>query len=139
MSIYQRYPMFLTLLLPLVALPAALEGQEPPQPPQPPVQQQAAPPAITDAKLEVFVKVYLGKARIQDRSNDLLAAVRNKTDEAQELLREQRREETHALYEEHGMAEQEYNWIQFIVSSNEELRTRFEELVEAAREGGGQP
>ena len=134
MSSYKRYATFLSLVLPLsLALPAAASAQEPGRP-QVQQQQQTA-PEVTNERLGVFVKAFLAERRVQDEFDPLLAAVRNKQDEIQKQLREQRRERMLKVYADHGMTEQEYNWITFVVSSNQERREAFEKLLEAAKNG----
>jgi hypothetical protein len=134
MSSSKRYATILSLLLPIaVAVPSAVAGQQP-TPPAP----AAAPaqmPEVTDERLRVYVKAFLAERRVQDEIDPQLAAVRNKSDELQKQLREQRREQMLKVYADNGMTEQEFNWITFVVSSNQERRESFEKMLEAAKNG----
>lgn len=135
MSSYKRYATILSLVLPLsFAVPSALVGQEPPQT-QPPAQQQAAAPEVNDERLAVYVRAFLAERRVQDEFDPLLAAVRNKQDEIQHELREQRKQAMAKVFTDHGMTEEEFKWITFVVSSNQERREAFERMLEAARNG----
>jgi hypothetical protein len=135
MSSYSRYIAILGLALPLsFAVPSGVSAQ---QPPAPPAAAPAAPaqqmPEVSDAKLQAYVKAFQAERRVQDEFDPQLAAVRNKQDEIQKQLREQRRAAMLKVYQDNGMTEQEFNWITFVVSSNQERREAFEKLLEAAK------
>ena len=135
MSSYTRYATVFTLVLPLlVAAPKAVSGQQPPATPAP-AAQPAQTPEVTDERLAVYVKAFQAERRVQDEFDPLLAAVRNKQDEIQKQLREQRKAAMQKVYTDNGMTEQEFNWITFVVSSNQERREAFEKLLEAAKNG----
>jgi hypothetical protein len=127
----------LSLALPLaVAVPSALSAQAAPAAPA------AAPaqmPEVTDQKLQAYVKAFLAERRVQDEFDPQLAAVKNKQDEIQKQLREQRRAAMAKVYADNGMTEQEFNWITFVVSSNQERRESFEKMLEAAKNGTATP
>lgn len=141
MSIYKRYATFLGLVLPLsVAAPSALVAQDPPPAQQPQVQQAAqAAPAVSDERLAVYVRAFLAERRVQDEYDPLLAAVRNKHDEMQVELREARKAAMEKVYADHGMTEEEFKFITFVVSSDQESRVAFEALLEAAKNGEQPP
>jgi hypothetical protein len=133
MSSYTRYATIFTLALPLlVAAPSAASGQ---QPTPAPAAQPAQMPEVTDERLRVYVRAFQAERRVQDEFDPLLAAVRNKQDEIQKQLREQRKAAMQKVYTDHGMTEQEFNWITFVVSSNQERREAFEKMLEAAKNG----
>jgi hypothetical protein len=136
MSSHQRYATILSLVLPLsFAVPSTLMGQEPPQTPPQVQQQAAAAPEINDERLAVYVRAFMAERRVQDEFDPLLAAVRNKQHEIQDELRVQRREAMLKVYTDHGLTEEEFNWITFVVSSNQERREAFERMLEAAKSG----
>jgi hypothetical protein len=133
MSSYNRYVAILGLALPLsFAVPSGVSAQQPPAAPAAgaPAQQM---PEVSDAKLQAYVKAFQAERRVQDEFDPQLAAVRNKQDEIQKSLREQRRAAMLKVYQDNGMTEQEFNWITFVVSSNQERREAFEKLLEAAK------
>jgi hypothetical protein len=135
MSSYTRYATIFTLALPLlIAAPSAVAGQQP-TPPAAPAAQPAQMPEVTDERLQVYVRAFQAERRVQDEFDPLLAAVRNKQDELQAQLREQRKAAMAKVYADHGMTEQEFNWITFVVSSNQERREAFEKMLEAAKSG----
>jgi hypothetical protein len=137
MSHSRRFKTILSLVLPLAfVVPSALEGQEPPTTPQ--VQQAAAAPEINDERLAIYVRAFMAERRVQDEFDPLLAAVRNKQHEIQHELRVQRREAMKKVYADHGLTEEEFNWITFVVSSNQERREAFERMLEAAKSGDPQ-
>ena len=132
MSSYKRYIAFLGLVLPLTfAVPSGVSAQQPATPPAAAPAQQM--PEVSDAKLQAYVKAFQAERRVQDEFDPQLAAVRNKQDEIQKQLREQRRAAMLKVYTDNGMTEQEFNWITFVVSSNQERREAFEKLLEAAK------
>ena len=138
MSSYKRYMTVLSLALPLaVAVPSALSAQA--APPAAPAAAPAQMPEVTDQKLQAYVKAFLAERRVQDEFDPQLAAVKNKQDEIQKQLREQRRAAMAKVYTDNGMTEQEFNWITFVVSSNQERRESFEKMLEAAKNGTATP
>jgi hypothetical protein len=128
MSSFKRHTQLLALLVPLaLAVPASVNAQQPPA-------AQARPGAeLTDERLAVYVKAFLGERKVQDEFDPLLAAVRNKQDEAQKLLREQRKERVIKVLEENGLTESEYSWMTYVVSTNQERREAFEKMLAAAK------
>jgi len=123
MSTIKRYATFLSLLLPLAfAVPSALQAQAAP-----------AGPEVTEAKMRAYVGAFLDRIKVQEEFDQKLALVGNKSDEAQEVLREERKAGVLAAFRAHGITEQEFNWITFVVSSNQESRQAFEAMLDAAR------
>jgi hypothetical protein len=134
MSSYKRYMTVLSLALPLaVAVPSALSAQA--APPAAPAAASAQMPEVNDARLQAYVKAFMAERRVQDEFDPQLAAVKNKQDEIQKQLREARRAAMQKVYSDNGMTEQEFNWITFVVSSNQERREAFEKMLEAAKNG----
>jgi alkylhydroperoxidase/carboxymuconolactone decarboxylase family protein YurZ len=134
MSSYKRYMTVLSLALPLaVAVPSALSAQA--APPAAPAAAPAQMPEVNDARLQAYVKAFMAERRVQDEFDPQLAAVKNKQDEIQKQLREARRAAMQKVYSDNGMTEQEFNWITFVVSSNQERRESFEKMLEAAKNG----
>jgi hypothetical protein len=129
MSSFKRHAQLLTLLVPLaLAIPATANAQQPPAAPARPAGAE-----LTDERLALYVKAFLGERKVQDEFDPLLASVRNKQDEAQKLLREQRKERVLAVLTENGLTEQEYAWMTYVVSTNQERREAFEKMLTAAK------
>jgi alkylhydroperoxidase/carboxymuconolactone decarboxylase family protein YurZ len=140
MSSYKRYMTVLSLALPLaVAVPSALSAQGAAPAAAPAAAAPAQMPEVNDQKLQAYVKAFLAERRVQDEFDPQLAAVKNKQDEIQKELREQRRTAMAKVYTDNGMTEQEFNWITFVVSSNQERREAFEKMLEAAKNGTTTP
>lgn len=141
MSSYKRFATLLGLVLPMsVAVPAAISGQEPAAQPEPTqVQQPAAAPAVSDERVAVYVRAYLAERRVQDEFDPLLAAVRNKQDEIQHTLRLQRDSAMAKVYADHEMTEEEFKFITFVVSSDQDRHDLFKQLLEAAQNGTQTP
>lgn len=138
MSSYKRYMTVLSLALPLaVAVPSALSAQGAPTAPAPAAPAQM--PEVNDQRLQAYVKAFMAERRVQDEFDPQLAAVKNKQDEIQKQLREARRAAMQKVYSDNGMTEQEFNWITFVVSSNQERREAFEKMLEAAKAGTATP
>ena len=132
MSSYKRYLSVLGLALPLVvAVPSALSAQGAPA--NAPAAASAQMPEVNDQRLQSYVKAFMAERRVQDEFDPQLAAVKNKQDEIQKQLREQRHTAMAKVYSDAGMTEQEFNWITFVVSSNQERREAFEKMLETAK------
>jgi len=125
MSTIKRYATFLSLLLPLAfAVPSALQAQAAPAP---------AGQEVTEARMRAYVGAFLDRIKVQEEYDQKLALVGNKSDEAQEVLREERKAGVLAVFRAHSITEQEFNWITFVVSSNQNSREAFEAMLEEAR------
>lgn len=130
MGTYKRYATFLTLLLPLsFAVPSVARAQQA-QPAQ-----QAQGPEVGDERLATYVKAFVEIARVRDELHQQFAQARNKTPEAQEALQEQMKERVSKTLEDNGMTQEEYNWITYVISSNQERREAFDRLMEASGTG----
>jgi hypothetical protein len=129
MSSFKRQLQLLAVVLPLaLAVPATVEAQQPPA-----AGRAAAGGELTDERLTVYVRAFLGERKVQDEFDPQLAAVRNKQDEAQKLLREQRKQAVAKVLADNGMTEQEFAWITYVVSTNQERREAFEKMLTAAK------
>jgi hypothetical protein len=126
MSTIKRYATLLSLVLPLsYAWPSALQAQA----------QPAQMPEVTDVRLQTYARAFIDVSAIQDDFDPQLAAARNKSTEAQEHLRKERKDAVLKALEAHRLTEQEHNWITFVVSSNEERRVSFEKILESVKTG----
>jgi len=105
-----------------LARPMVLQAQD-----QPAAAAEAAPAeSLTDERLTQYAGLHRAIAEARDEFHQAKARVHDA--EARERLREQMDERLHGLYEEHGMTKEEFDRITFLVSIDNELRTRFEEI-----------
>jgi hypothetical protein len=115
MSSFRRFSMVFGLLLVGVVAPRGLQAQ-----------QQMA---VNDAKLMQYAKAFLEVTKIQDAIDPQLAAVKNKTAEAQRTLHEQRKEQIAKAITAQGLTENEYNSITYVVSTTQDRREAFDKLI----------
>jgi hypothetical protein len=100
-----------------LATPRALPGQQP------------APTAVGGDQLTVFATAYAQIAVVRDSVQAQLANARNKTPEAQAQLREGLKQRIVQIIGEHGMTEDEYRRITYVISTDAEQREAFEKIL----------
>jgi hypothetical protein len=84
---------------------------------------------IGTEQLTVFAKAHTAIAAARDAVQAELAQTKNKTPEAQKQLQEKLHEQiTHVLHE-NQLTQQEFDRLLYAISSNEELRKSFDEVV----------
>ena len=82
---------------------------------------------LTDERLTQYAQLHQAINAARDEFQAAKAGVHDS--EARERLREEMDERLHGLYEEHGMAKEDYDAITFMVSIDNEVRTRVEEIT----------
>ena len=90
-------------------------------------QETAEAPSLTDERLTQYAELHQAINGARDEFQAAKAAVHDR--EARERLREEMDERLHTLYEEHGMAKEDYDAITFMVSIDNDVRTRLEEIL----------
>lgn len=105
----------MTLVLAFVATPGLEAQQEVTQ--------------IAQEKMAAYAKAFVAIGSTRDAIQAELAAVANKTPEAQVELREKLRQETTRIIQENGMTEEEYKRITYVVSYDDAQRKSFEDAV----------
>lgn len=93
---------------------------------------------VSAQELEAYARAYIEISRERDLIQARLAEIRNKTAEAQQELRETLKERIAEVLAEHGLADEGYKRITYLISVDAEHRRRFDELVaELTGQGGG--
>ncbi len=82
---------------------------------------------LTDERLTQYAELHQAINAARDEFQAQKAAVHDT--EARERLREEMDERLHGLYEEHGMAKEDYDAITFMVSIDNDVRTRVEDIM----------
>lgn len=100
--------------------PASLQAQEVPH--------------LSDAALTLYAAVHQEITEVRDELHQELSRVANKIDEAQVEIRAEMRERVLAIFEAHGLPEEEYDAITFILSVDDAQQARFREI----QAGGGE-
>ena len=118
----QCFPFLVTGLLALVAPSSAL-GQET--------------PTVSDERLVTYAETFVEIGRLRDAMQAELARVANKTNQAQERLREELRLQIKEAIEEKGLTVEEYEQITHLISFDQERREKFDELVADAASASG--
>jgi hypothetical protein len=86
-------------------------------------------PAVAKEQLTTFAKAFAAVAKVRDQVQAELAEPRNKKDEAQAQLHEKLRTSIAKIIQEHGFTEEQYNRLTYAVSTDNELRKAFDELL----------
>ena len=89
---------------------------------------QSAPPMSRD-EVNAFAKVYIEVTRVRDSIDALLAAPRNKTKDAQQLLQTARQTRIAEVLHHNGMTDEEYRRKTYLLSTELELRKSFDSVV----------
>lgn len=103
--------------------PSPLSGQEVPQ--------LSEAMLLTYASAHAEIREILGEAHVE------LARAANKIEEAQSELRREMRDRILAVFEAHGLSEDEYDAVTFVLSVDEAQRERFLEIQVRVEEGDG--
>lgn len=119
-----------SLGLALLAAAAAVVAQPAPVLAQAEAQAAEA-PSVSDERLTTYAELFLAISAARDEFQASKAAVHDS--EARHRIREEMDERLSGLYEEHGMAKDEYDGITFMVSIDSDLRTRLDQLLETMR------
>ena len=82
---------------------------------------------LTDERLTQYAQLHQAINAARDEFQAQKAAVHDS--EARERIREEMDERLHGLYEEHGMTKDDYDAITFMVSIDNDVRTRVEEIM----------
>lgn len=82
---------------------------------------------LTDERLTQYAELHVAIGVARDEFQAEKAAVHDT--EARERLREEMDERLAGLYEEHGMTEEEYDAITFMVSIDSDVRSRLDEIL----------
>lgn len=90
-------------------------------------EQTAESATLTDERLTQYATLHLAITEARDEFQAAKAAVHDR--EARERLREEMDERLHGLYEEHEMTKEEYDGITFMVSIDNDVRSRLEEII----------
>lgn len=90
-------------------------------------EQTAESTTLSDERLTEYATLHLAINEARDEFQASKASVHDR--EARERLREEMDERLHALYEEHGMTKEEYDGITFMVSIDNDVRSRLEEII----------
>lgn len=123
-----RQSLLRAVLLPLLATagglaPVAASGQEVPR--------------LSEAMLTAYASAHAEIREVLGDAHVELARAANKIEEAQTELRREMRGRILSVFEAHGITEEEYDAVTFVVSVDEEQRERFLEIQARAAEGGG--
>jgi hypothetical protein len=94
-------------------------------------------PRVDEERLEVYAAAHADIRRILDDTHVELARAANKIDEAQEEIRRRMRERILAVYEAHGIPEEEYEAITFVLSVDEAQQEVFREIQARLATGDG--
>lgn len=116
----------LLFALTLLGLPSPASGQEAQQPEALPIDEQT---------LTTYARAYLQIANTRDEIQAEFARTANKTADAQAELQARMRERISEILGEHGLTEEEYGDITFLISVNEEQRQTFAEILERLEDG----
>lgn len=80
-----------------------------------------------------FAKAYMQITEITAELQAELALPENKSEDAQARVRESTRQRIQRVLEEHGLSETRYDELNFVVSTNDERRDAFMQLLEELR------
>lgn len=111
--------LLLSLALVAMAAPGTLNAQEIPPPDR--------------ERLEVFTKAFIEIAEVRERMYAELA--RTHDPEGKERVREELDREVEEVLEAHGMPNEEYEEITFLVSADAAYQEAFEATLQALRDG----
>jgi hypothetical protein len=110
--------LFAVLVFVLLGIPARL-----------PAQQQPPPTPVTQEHLTTYAKAYAAIGVLLEQVHAELAKAQNKTAEAQKQLRENLKQNTTKILRDHGLTDEQYAHITYVISTDPERRTAFEELL----------
>ena len=101
----------------LLAVPGSLVGQETGEVP-------------TADEWTNFAKAYMEITEISAELQAELALPENKSEDAQARARESTRQRIQQVLQEHGLSETRYSQLNFVISTNDERRDAFTQLLE---------
>lgn len=84
---------------------------------------------MSSAEIKAFAVVHLEISQVLDSADARLAQSRNKTAAMQQQLREQLREQVSRVLQKHGLTDAEYQRRRFVMSTDNEARTVFDEAI----------
>jgi hypothetical protein len=84
---------------------------------------------ITQDQLALFAKVHTAIAARRDQAQAELAQPKNKKQEAQEQLHQQLRLDVAKIIKDHGLTEEQYRRMTYVVSTDPEIRKSFDLLI----------
>lgn len=97
--------------------------------------QQPEPQPIDEEMLTTYARAYTQIGDARDEIQAELARTANKTADAQSELQTRLRERVAGILGEHGLTEEEYADITFLISVNEAQRQAFAAILERLEEG----
>ena len=90
-------------------------------------------PSASDDEWANFAKTYLEITEISAEFQAELALPENKSEEAQTRVRESMRQKIQQVLQAHGLSETRYSQMNFVISTNDERRDAFTQLLEELR------
>ena len=106
----------------LLAAPGSLVGQE-----------TGEVPSASDDEWTNFAKAYMEITEISAELQAELALPENKSEDAQVRTRESTRQRIQQVLQEHDLSESRYSQLNFVISTNNERRDAFTQLLEELR------
>ncbi len=103
----------------LLAAPGSLVGQE-----------TGEVPSASEDEWTNFAKAYMEITEISAELQAELALPENKSEDAQARARESTRQRIQQVLQEHGLSETRYSQLNFVISTNDERRDAFTQLLE---------
>ena len=93
-------------------------------------QERGEVPSASDDEWENFAKAYMEITEISAGFQAELALPENKSEEAQTRLGESMRQKIQQILQGHGLSEPRYLQLNFVISTNDERRDAFTQLLE---------
>ena len=90
-------------------------------------------PIASDDEWVNFAKAYMETPEITAGFQAELALPENKSEEAQTRVRESMRQKIEQVLQAHGLSETRYSQMNFVISTNDERRDAFTQLLEELR------
>lgn len=84
---------------------------------------------ITQEQLATFAKTYTAIAQRRDQAQAELAQPKNKKPEAQNQLHEKLRQDVAKIIKDHGLTEEQYRRLTYLVSTDPEVRKSFDQIL----------
>jgi hypothetical protein len=95
-------------------------------------------PRAADAELRSYAAAVIQIEAIRDEIGTRMARPENKTVERQAELRKELNDKVAAAIKSHGLTQQLYDRLEYLVTTNQEWRSAFERRLSTAR-GSGRP
>ena len=106
----------------LLAAPGSLVGQE-----------TGEVPSASEDEWTNFAQAYMEITEISAELQAELALPENKSEDAQARARKSTRQRIQQVLQEHGLCETRYSQLNFVISTNDERREAFTQLLEELR------